>query len=116
MTSAIWIFQRMLSFAFSEIMCASGLEEDPVLIERDAALAYMVALVGRILVVPEHVAGTRIDRPEVVGNGEVEDAIHQDGRRLDARILVRLESPRKAEIIHVGWRDLRETAVPKRPG
>ena len=38
-----------------------------------------------LVVVPDLVAGARIDGPDVVGNGEVQDSIDQQRRRLDRR-------------------------------
>ncbi len=58
-------------------------EEQPVAVHADAAIADGAAGVRRILVVPQLAAGARVGRPDVVGRGEVEDAVHHQRRRFD---------------------------------
>ncbi len=86
-------------------------EKDAVLVNGNAALADVVAFVGRVLVVPELMAGARVDRPDIVRHGEVQDAVDQDRRRLDAGVLSGLKGPGQAEIADVGGGDLGERAV-----
>ena len=54
-------------------------EEDAVFENRDTTVTDVVAFVGRISVVPELVAGASVNGPDVVRDGEVEDAVDQDG-------------------------------------
>ena len=68
-------------------------EVEPVAIHGNAARADVEALVRRIGVVPDLMAGARIHRPDVVRRGEVEDAIDQQRRRFDLRIGAGLEGP-----------------------
>ena len=44
-------------------------------------------MIGRVRVVPELVAGERIDRPHVVGHGKVQHAIDQQWAGFDFRTL-----------------------------
>ena len=60
----------------------------------------------RVDVMPYLMAGPGIDRPDIFWNGEVENAIHQQRRRLDQRCLVGLKRPSQAKILHVLRRDL----------
>ena len=71
----------------------------------------MVALVGRILVVPQQVCRPRVDRPDIVRHREVNDAVDHNGRRFDAGILTGLKSPGEAQVVHIGRRDLGERTV-----
>ena len=86
-------------------------EEKPVLIHADAAMADVQALVRRVGVVPDLVAGARVHRPDVVGDGEINNAVHQQRGGFDGRRLAGLKGPGEAEIGDVGRRDLREGAV-----
>ncbi len=71
-----------------------------------------IALGRWTIVVPDHVTGARVDRPDVVGHGEVEHAVHQQRRRLDLRRLVGLKCPGQGEIAYILRRDLREANMP----
>ena len=63
-----------------------GREEiQPVAVHADAAVADVDAAPGPPEVVPQLAAGARVDRPDVVGRGEVQDAVHQQRRRLDGQ-------------------------------
>ena len=86
-------------------------EVEPVLVHGDAALADVEALVGGVVVVPDLMAGARIDGPDVVGHGEVEDAVDQQRRGLDRRRLVGLKGPGEREVADILRRDLCERAV-----
>ncbi len=91
-------------------MAVGGGEVEPALVHGHAAVADVFALGGAVIV-PDLVAGAGVDGPNVVGHREVEDAIDQQRRRFDSRVLMRLEHPREAEIGHVLRRDLLERGV-----
>ena len=57
-------------------------EVEPFAVHRNAAGADVEALVLRVGVVPDLVSGARIDRVDIVGRGEVDDAIHQQRAKL----------------------------------
>jgi hypothetical protein len=92
-------------------VCVWRSKVDPTFIERYSALTNMVALVGRIRVVPKLVARTRIDGPDIIRNREVQNSIHQDRRRLDRRCAPCLVCPGQRQAIHILRRDLRQSAV-----
>ncbi len=72
-------------------------QEDRVLVNRRAAVADVEALVGvRIRVAPDLARRPRVDRPDVVGRRDVEHAVDQDRRGLDAATLTRTATPRRA--------------------
>ena len=60
-----------------------GDEVQVVAVHPDAAVADVDAALGAPEVVPDLAAGARVDRPHVIGRGEVEDAVHEQRRRLD---------------------------------
>ena len=61
---------------------------------------------------PDLVARACVDSPHVVRDGEVQNAIDQQGRRLDGHRAVGLKQPREREISYVLRSDLMERAVP----
>ncbi len=63
------------------------------LVHRDATMPDMKPFVLRVVVMPDLVAGARIDCPDIVGNREVQNPVDQQRRRLDLRRLLGLESP-----------------------
>src|ERR1700722_12448702 len=69
------------------------------------------ALVGRVSVLPDWVAGARVECPHVIDRSEIDNAVYREGRSLDAGSLLRLKGPRKAELMHICRSDLREWAV-----
>ena len=58
---------------------------EPVAVHADAALADEVAALIFEIVLPDMLAGARVDREDVVGDGEVQNAVHQQRRGLDGR-------------------------------
>ena len=90
------------------------LEVQPVLVHRHAAVPEMISARGRPLVVPQLASRTRIDRPHVIGNGEVQDAVDLQRRALD-RAKSRTARrdpvhPGEAQLVDVGVGDRRERA------
>src|SRR5262245_25707052 len=71
----------------------------------------MKAFVRRIGIPPDLTTRPRIDRPDVVGCGDVNHAVGEDRRRFDLLWLVRLKGPRERELTHVRRRDLRQRAM-----
>ena len=67
------------------------------LVHGNAAMADVSALVGRIGVMPDLMAGARIDRPDVVRHGEVQNAVDQKGRGLEGGRAAGLERPRQRQ-------------------
>jgi hypothetical protein len=63
------------------------------------------------VIVPNLVSGAGVDGPDVIGHGEEKDAVDQQGRGLDGRVLVGLEGPGETENFHVLRRDLFQRAV-----
>ena len=61
------------------------LEEQVVVPERSAAVADVRTALGFPVVVPDHAAVPRIDRPHVVGRRDVEDVVHHQDRPFDIR-------------------------------
>jgi hypothetical protein len=75
----------------------------------DHAAAHLEALRERPLVMPDLFAGTAVDRPRMIeGAGDVEDAVHNDRRRLELVDDAGLEGPLGGQLIDVGGGDLRE--------
>ena len=68
-------------------------EVQPLFVHRDAAMADMEAFVGRIGVMPDLMAGAGIHGPDVVGHGEVQNAVDQKRRGLQGSFLAGLENP-----------------------
>src|SRR5579864_6108657 len=92
-------------------MCVGRAEVKISLVHRDAAIPNVLALRGRMVVVPDLVAGACIHGPDVVRNGEVQNAIDQQRRGLDGRELLGLKGPGKAQILDVQGRNLSESTV-----
>jgi hypothetical protein len=76
----------------NEVGIGSG-EKQPALVHGNAAMPDVQAWVGRIGVMPDLMSGARIDCPDVVRHGEVQDAVDQKRRRLQFRFLPGLERP-----------------------
>ena len=57
---------------------------------------------------PDLMARARVDRPDVIGHGEVQDAVDQERRGFDHRILVGLKRPGRGESGNVLRSDLGE--------
>src|SRR5207302_11249295 len=68
--------------------------------------------IGRILVMPECLRGAGVDRPDVVRRSHVEDAVRQNRRSLDGRILVSLETPNLLERADILRCKLGQTGMP----
>ncbi len=107
------MFQTTLpSLALRQTRCASGSGEiEPAFVHGDAAVADMEALVFRIDVMPELMSGAGIDGPDVVGDGEIQDAIDQQGRGFDGAALIGLENPGERELTDIFGSDLGELAM-----
>ena len=69
----------------------------PPLVHRHSAMADMQSFVDRLIIVPEHMPGTGVNGPYIIGDGEVEHAVNEQRRRLDRSILICLEGPRQSE-------------------
>ena len=87
-------------------------EEEPALVHGHAAMADVLAHGGGMIEVPDHVAGSGIDGPDIVGHGEVENSINQQRRGFDLCGLIGLKRPGEAKVLHIVRTDLRKTAVP----
>src|SRR5580658_9116992 len=85
---------------------------EPSLVHGHAAMADMQALRGGYVVMPEHVAGARIDSPDMVRHGEIENAVDHQRRRFDLGALIGLKGPGKSEFADILRCDLGEMAVP----
>ena len=81
-----------------------------VLIDRRAAVPDVKCVVLGVLVMPEFLAGARIDGPEVIGRRDVDDAVRHNGRSLER--LAGLEAPRLFEPADIFGSDLGQLAVP----
>src|SRR5579864_6579227 len=68
-------------------------KEQISLVHRDTAMPDVFARTPRMDVMPYLMAGPGIDGPDIFRDGKVENAIHQQRRRLDQRCLVGLEGP-----------------------
>ena len=62
------------------------------------AMPDVIAFVWRMSVVPDLVARTRVDSPDVVRHGEIQDAVDQQRRGLDGCFLPGLKRPREPEM------------------
>ena len=85
------------------------LKEQPVAVHTHAAVADGAARVGWILIVPQLAAGAGIGGPNMIGRGEVENAVHHQRRRLDrdARPIAEARGPGERQGVYVGGIDLR---------
>ena len=89
------------------------LEVQPVLVDRHAPVAQMIAARRLPLVVPELTARPRVHRPDVIGNGEIQHAVDQQRRALDRDAGIGgAKHPGETELMRVGRRDLRQRAEP----
>ena len=90
------------------------LEEEPVAINADAAIADVNAALGLPTVVPEFATGAGIHGERMVGHGEVKNTIdfERGGFHLDLRAGTGIGaiSPGEREILHVGGIDLGQRA------
>ena len=66
----------------------------PVAVHAHSAVAYQVAAGVHPVVMPEFEAGARIQGIDMIGNGEIKDAVDQQRRRLDFRFS---HAPHRAE-------------------
>src|ERR1700723_1940966 len=64
-----------------------------------------------MVVMPDLVARPRIESPNIVRNGEIQNAVDQQRRGLDFRWLLGLECPVERKIFYVLRRDLGEGTV-----
>ena len=64
-------------------MAIGGFHVEPVAIHAEASIADGAAGAGRVTIVPDLTAGTRVNGPRVVGGGEVEDAVDHQRRGFD---------------------------------
>ena len=71
----------------------------------------MKRMVWRRGVSPQLTACARVDRPDVIGDREVEYAVHQDWSCLDALHLLRLVRPGKGHVGDIVWIDFGQRAV-----
>ena len=58
-------------------------EVDRVLIDRRAAVPDVEGVVLGVLVMPDFLAGARVDGPEIVGRRDVDHPVRHDRRRLE---------------------------------
>jgi hypothetical protein len=84
---------------------------DRILVDRGAAMADVEPLIRRVGVAPQLPRRSGVDRPDVVGSRDVDDAVDEDRRRLELLGLAGLERPRQRQLTNVLWRDLRQLAV-----
>src|ERR1700757_2789818 len=92
-------------------MSIRGQEVEISLVHRDTAMPDVLTRTPRMDVMPYLMAGPRINRPDIFWNSEVQNAIHQQRRRLDQRRLVGLKGPSQAQILHIFRGDLSQSAV-----
>ena len=86
-------------------MCVGRTEKQPVFVHGHATLPDVIPI--RLpLKVPDLAAGSCISRPNVIGNGEVEDAVYLERRRFES-LLMGLESPRQSQRSDIPLIDLR---------
>ena len=119
-SSATFFRQRSFpSLAVERDQPAIGRHEvEPVAVHAEAAIAHQVAALILPAVVPDLLAGAGVERPGMVGNGEVEDAVdHQrsgfDGGVADAALRADIGDavePGEREAADVGGVDLGERA------
>ena len=87
-SSATFLRQRSLpSLALSEMNQPSGLRkysQSPYMPTPRLPTRWPPVILPAVM--PEFFAGARVDRPDVVGNGEVEDPVDHQRRRFDLRI------------------------------
>src|SRR4051812_46082086 len=74
-------------------------------------MADVQALVWRISVMPDLVTRAGIDSPDIVRHSEIQNAIHEQRRRLDGGRLVGLEDPGQAQPPDILRSDSREFTV-----
>src|ERR1700733_4923528 len=104
--------------AYSSIL---GIERDQVRVGRSevepafehghTAMADVITLSGGMAEVPQLVPGVRVDRPDIVWHGEVQNTIDQQRGGLDLGALIGLKGPGKAKVDDILRRDLCKTAV-----
>ena len=82
------------------------------MIHRHTPLADGSALIERVGIAPDLVAGSRVHGPHVINRGEIDDAIHQQWRGFDAGRLICLKCPCEAELMNVLRSNLRQRAMP----
>ena len=79
-----------------------------------ATVADVDAALGFPGEVPELAAGAGIDRPDVIGQGEIEHSVNHHGRALDRHAAAEARcgpvDPAEAEVLHVGVGDLLQRA------
>ena len=59
-----------------------GFEEEPVAVNADASISDVDAALGLPPVMPKLAAGAGVHGPGVIGNGEIQHAVHFERRRL----------------------------------
>ena len=64
-------------------MIIGSFEEEPIVIDADAAVARVDTALAFPFVVPEFFAGASIDGPGIIGHGEVENAVELQGCGFD---------------------------------
>src|SRR5215469_2265156 len=95
-------------------MAVGRLEIQPVAVHPHTTVADGTATVFRVLIMPELPARLRISRPYAVGRGEIQYAVHEQGRRLDLdRAIVSCKAcgPGKRSLMNVCSIDLVQRAV-----
>jgi len=75
-------------------------EKEPVAVHANAAIADGASGVRRVLIMPDFTAGTRVHRPDVICDGEVKHALHQQRIGLDPPSLPGLLRLRHGPKIH----------------
>ncbi len=90
--------------------------EQRVAEDRDAAIDLAAADAKRrrqhVVIDPEHAAGLRIERHDVVGRlRQVHDAVDDERRGFERLQRLRLKHPLQLEVLRVGGRDLLQRAV-----
>src|SRR5213079_1912878 len=86
-------------------------KEKRSLVGRDAALTNVLALAGGRSVVPDLMARAGVHGPDIVGDGEVQNAVDQQRRGFEGHRAVGLKRPREREILYVLRSDLMERTV-----
>src|ERR1041385_7805598 len=92
-------------------MSVGSREKYRVFVDRRATMSDVEPVIFRIAVRPKLARRAGVNGPQIIGSGDVEDAVHQDWRGFDLLILSSLERPRQGDLVDVCWRDLRQSAV-----
>ena len=75
-------------------------------------MANVITCGGGMIEMPDQVTRSRIDGPDVIGHGEIENSIDKQRRRFDLRGLAGLKRPSQTQISNILRIDLCKRAMP----